>query len=297
VTFPQDDYTFTGSISAFDAETGDRRWRFDTTPGDDTAGAGVGIWSTPAVDLERDVLYVGTGNTYEAPSAPLADSLLALDLETGELVWSTAFTHPDVWSAGNPRDEDADVGTAPNLWSVDDHDLVGAGDKNGVYHALDRDTGEVVWESSLTPGSTFGGINGSSAIVDGALIVTSNIGDPETNASTNVTTVSALDAATGAQRWQIEEEGMVFAPVSAAPGVAFVGTTLGAMLALDVTDGTELWRHEAPNSVGAGPTVTDGHLLWGYGYALFSGPGEGGLVTFTPGIPPPPPTSTSSPPP
>ncbi len=281
VTVPQDDYTFTGSISGFDADTGDLAWRFDTTPGDETAGAGVGIWSTPAVDVDRGVLYVGTGNTYEAPSAPLADSLLALDLHSGELVWSRAFTHPDVWSAGDPRDEDADVGTAPNLWSVGDRALVGAGDKNGVYHALDRETGDVVWEAELTPGSTFGGVNGSSALVDGVVVVTSNIGDPETNASTNVTTVSALDATTGERRWQVEEEGMVFAPVSAAPGVAFVATTLGVMLAYDLDTGEELWRHEAANAVGAGPTVVDGALLWGYGYSLFSGPGQGGLIAFT----------------
>jgi hypothetical protein len=53
------------------------------------------------------------------------------------------------------------------------------------------------------------------------------------------------------------------------------------MLALDVGDGSELFRAVAPNQIGAGPTIIDGHVLWGYGYALFGGPGAGGLIDFT----------------
>jgi polyvinyl alcohol dehydrogenase (cytochrome) len=281
VTFPQEDYTFTGSIGAYDAETGEEAWWFETTPGDETAGAGVGIWSTPAVDTERGVVYVGTGNTYEEPSAPLADSLLAIDYRTGELLWSTAFTSPDVFSAGSPGGPDADVGAAPMLWSVGDQDLVGVGDKAGDFHALDRDTGGVVWETSLTAGSSFGGVNGSSAFVDGMLIVSSNVGDPATNAPLNTVTVSALDASTGEVLWATEYDGMVFAPVSTVPGLAFVATTTGVLLALDSGTGDELWRAEAPNAVGGGPSIQDGNVLWGYGYALFEGPGEGGLISFT----------------
>jgi polyvinyl alcohol dehydrogenase (cytochrome) len=281
VTLPQEDYTFTGSIGAYDAETGEEVWWVETTPGDDTAGAGVGIWSTPAVDSDRGVVYVGTGNTYEEPSAPLADSLLAIDVGSGEILWSTAFTSPDVFSAGNPTGPDADVGAAPMLWTVDGTDLVGVGDKAGVFHALDRETGEVVWETTLTPGSAFGGVNGSSAFVDGTLIVSSNVGDPATNAPLNTATVFALDAATGDELWDTDYDGMIFAPVSTVPGVAFVATTTGTMVALDASTGEELWRHEAPNQVGAGPSIQDGTVLWGYGYALFDGPGEGGLISFT----------------
>lgn len=281
VTIPQPDYRFVGSLGAYDAETGEEVWRFETTTADEEAGAGVGIWSTPAVDTVRGVVYVGTGNTYEAPSAPLADSILALDVQTGELLWSTAFTAPDVFSAGNPTGPDADVGAAPMLWSVGDRDLVGAGDKAGVFHALDRDTGEVVWERTLTPGSAFGGVNGSSAYVDATLVVSSNIGDPATNAPLNTATVFALDAATGDERWQVDVDAMVFAPISTAPGLAFVGTTGGELLALDAATGERLWHRDAPNQVGAGPAIQDGVVLWGYGYALFDGPGAGGLQAFT----------------
>jgi polyvinyl alcohol dehydrogenase (cytochrome) len=282
VAVPMDDYTFRGSIGAYDAATGAEEWRLVTTPGDDTGGAGVGIWSTPAVDVERGLLYVGTGNTYEEPSSDLADSLLAIDYATGEVEWSTQFTNPDVFSAGNPTGKDADVGAAPNMWTSDGQDLVGAGDKTGVYRALDRDTGDVVWETRLTPGSLFGGDIGTSAFVDGKIIVASNVGNPETNVPTNVAKVFALDPASGEILWEAEEiEGSIYAPVSGAPGIAFVGTTNGALLALDAENGEELWRGEAPDQTGAGPSIVDGNVLWGYGFTLFEGPGEGGLISFS----------------
>src|SRR4030095_3311437 len=154
VTFPQEDYTFRGSIGAWDAETGEEVWRMEMTPGDETVGgarggwragpgeevggmerppgdepggAGVGIWSTPAVDTERGLLFVGTGNTYEEPTAPLSDSLVAIDLASGDLAWSRQFTNPDVFSAGNPSGSDADIGAAPHLCTTGAQDPVGAG--------------------------------------------------------------------------------------------------------------------------------------------------------------------------
>lgn len=281
VVMPRDEYTFRGSISAYDTETGEEAWRLYTTPNDETAGAGVGIWSTPAVDPERGLLYVGSGNTYAEPSAPLANSLLAIDYETGEVEWSTQFTHPDVFSAGNPGGKDADVGASPNLWSSEGRELVGAGDKAGVYHALDRETGEVVWETRLTPGSFFGGEIGSAAFVDEKLVTVSNVGNPTNNAPTNKAKVIALDPASGEIAWESEElDGMIFAPVGAVPGVAFVGTDQGRLLALDTRSGEELWSHEAPARTGCGPSIVDGRVLWGYGFTLFEGPGDGGVISF-----------------
>ena len=81
----KEDYTFKGSIGAYDVDTGKEVWRFLTTPDDATAGAGAGIWSTPAIDEERGLLYVGTGQTLEEPTAPLGDPILAIHYKTGKL--------------------------------------------------------------------------------------------------------------------------------------------------------------------------------------------------------------------
>lgn len=281
VVVPKDEYTFRGTIGAYDAETGDEVWRLVTTPADATAGAGVGVWSTPAVDRARGLLYVGSGNSYAEPTAPLADSILAIDYRTGDLAWSQQFTNPDVFSAGNPTGKDADVGASPNLWRSEGRDLVGAGDKAGVYHALDRETGEVVWETPLTPGSFFGGEIGSAALVDGKLIAVSNVGDPATNAPTNKAVVFALDPGSGAILWRSEQfEGLIFAPVGAVPGIAFVGTDGGTLAALDTDTGGRLWSYDAPARTGCGPSIVDGRVLWGYGFTLFEGPGEGGVISF-----------------
>jgi polyvinyl alcohol dehydrogenase (cytochrome) len=280
----KDQYTFRGAIAAYDTETGTERWRFFTTPADATAGAGAGVWSTPAIDRDRGLLFVGTGQSLAEPTAPLTDSLLAIDLESGELEWSQQFTYPDVFSSSYPNGKDADVGASPNLWTSDGRDLVGAGDKGGTYHALDRATGEVVWEAELTPGSVFGGQIGSAAFVDGRLIAASNVGDPETNAPTDVTRVFSLDPATGDVQWTSDDlTGKIFAPVSAVPGVAFVGTDQGRLMALDTSTGDELWGDDAPAPVGGGPSIVGDRLIWGYGFTLFPGPGEGGLLSFTVG--------------
>ena len=278
-----EDYSFRGSLAAFDAETGEEAWRVWFTEGDETSGAGVGIWSTTSVDPERGLAFIGTGNTYEPPAAPLSDSIVAVELATGEVAWSTQFTYPDVWSTGYGGGVDGDVGAGPNLWEADGRALVGAGDKRGVFHALDRDTGEVVWETEMTEGSLLGGVIGTSAVGDGTIYVASNVGNPENNAPTSTAEVLALDAADGEVRWRTEIDGAVYAPVTAVPEVVLVGTTANQLLALAADDGAVLWSMEVADQVGSGASVVDGTVYWGYGFALLgSGSGQGGLYALRP---------------
>jgi len=282
---PRDDYSFKGTITAFDTESGRQKWKFELTTGDTNSGAGVGIWSTPSVDRERETMYVGTGNTYEPPASPNADSILALKYKTGDVVWKTQFTHPDVWSMGKREGLDADVGSGPNLWEVNGKAMVGAGDKRGVFHALDRDTGRVAWETPMTPGSALGGVIGTSAYADGTVYVASNMGNEANNAPTGDSKVFALDAATGKPRWEVPMTGAVFASVTVIPGVVLVGTTAAAFHALDATNGAELWTKTVPDQVGSGPSVVGDTIYWGYGYSLFgTGSGIGGLYALRPGV-------------
>lgn len=275
-------YTFRGSIAAYDARTGALVWRFFATANDATSGPGVGIWSTPAVDREHGLLYVGTGNTFVEPNAPLADALLAIDLHTGKLVWSHQFTAPDIFSGKGRTGPDADVGASPNLWSDDGRDFVGVGDKAGTYHAFERHTGKLVWEDVLTPGSAFGGVLGSASYTDGELLVPSNVGNPATNFPTGVAKVFALDPETGAHRWVSPDlPGKILGPVSAVHGVVFVPTDSSQLFALDTRTGAQLWTFRAPAQSACGPSIVDGRVLWGYGFTLFSGSGPGGILSFS----------------
>jgi polyvinyl alcohol dehydrogenase (cytochrome) len=105
--------TFRGSVVALDANTGGILWKMYDVP--DNHGAtnqfsGGAIWQPPAIDPERGVLYIGTGNNYTVPASVLAcqaqaeaandtstvctptddyiDTALALDLQTGRVRWA-----------------------------------------------------------------------------------------------------------------------------------------------------------------------------------------------------------------
>jgi len=112
-------------------------------------------------------------------------------------------------------------------------------------------------------------------------VASSNVGDPATNAPTDVTHVFGLDPATGEKRWTSEAlAGKIFAPVSAVPGLAFVGTDRGRLLAFDTETGATAWSMDAPAKTACGPSIVDGRILWGYGFTLGPGTGPGGLLAL-----------------
>lgn len=285
IAVPQEDYDFRGNVVALEEETGEEVWRVYISEDDETSGAGGSVWAGASADPERSLVFVGTGNTLEEPTAPLADSIVAIDYTTGEIAWATQFTNPDVYNmpgANGADGPDSDVGSTPTLWSVGDRDLVGAGDKAGTFHALDRDTGEILWQTQLTPGSRLGGVIGGSAFADGRLFVASNVGDPEAGVPTGTSTMFGLDAGTGEILWQTDMELTVFGPAAVANGVVYQGTGAPAMNAFDAETGELLWSHEPPGQVGGGASVADGRLYWGYGYWVIQAAEEqlGGIIAF-----------------
>ncbi len=272
---PGDPPTFRGSVVALDATTGDERWRFWVTKGDATEGPGVSIWSSPAVDPERGVLYIGTGQAYALPAPPRSDALLALDLHTGEEVWTTQFTAGDAWTITDPSGLDADVGAAPNLFETGDVDAVGVGDKAGSYRALDRDTGEVLWERTLTEGGPQGGIMASAAVADDTVYVTSN--DAGRDA-----VLAALDTGTGAELWRSDVGAHVTGPVTWANDVLYASDDSGRIAAYDTEDGARLWAHDVPFPAAGGIVVVDGTVFAGWGWWLAGTPddADGGIIAF-----------------
>jgi polyvinyl alcohol dehydrogenase (cytochrome) len=271
--------TFRGHVVALDAATGAERWRFYVTAGDATQAAGVSIWSSPAIDTERGVAYIGTGQSYGLPASLLSDSLLALDLQTGEEVWHTQFTADDAWTLAQPTGLDADVGAMPNLFQVDGKDAVGVGDKAGTYRALDRETGEILWEAPLTQGGTQGGVMASAAVADGTIYVTSN--DASRDAD-----MAALDADTGEEVWRVGLGAHVTGPVTWANGVLYVSDDSGRIAAYDAADGSRLWSYDVPFPAAGGIAVVDGVIYAGWGWWLAAPPPnpDGGMIAFA--IPP-----------
>ena len=271
--------SFRGSVVALDARDGHERWRLYTTAANDDEGAGVAIWSTVAVDSERKRLFVGTGNNYQAPGSELSDSMLAIDYASGALVWSHQFLADDVFSILDAPGPDYDIGATANLFRGAGRDLVGVGIKSGLYAALDRESGELVWSRQVSPGGLFGGIISSSAYAGGAVYVLAN------DLAFGEVVAAALDVDDGEPRWQRRLPGQTFSGVAFNNSVVYAGTLDGMLSALDAQSGETLWSDQLPDAV-ASPIIADGTLLvtWGYPITLANDAavGKGGVVAYAP---------------
>lgn len=276
----QGPWTFRGSVVALDAKTGEERWKFYTTAGNDAEGAGAAVWATVAVDPMRKFAFVGTGNAYAGVTGPHVDSMLALDIGTGELMWSRQFTAEDVFSIiGSFNGPDFDIGASANLFQIGGMDVVGVGIKSGDYVTLSRDTGEVVWMSHLTAGSVQGGFIASAAVAEDKVFAAGNNYPMPLS-----TTMAAFDAATGKELWKQElAGGTAFGSVFYANGVAYVGISNGDLYGFDAKSGTQLVKLTAPDAIAGGPSVANGivYVPWGYNWTLREGAeGNGGLTAY-----------------
>src|SRR5712671_6375122 len=294
--------------------------------------------STPVVDAKRNSLYVGTGNNYSVPitvescfaadnnnpncTDPMDyfDSVVALDLDTGKIKWAKRALYYDAWNVSCiytitpptfsigpgpgpncpvPAGPDYDFGgSGPNLLSVGGRDILGIGEKSGIYWALNPDDGKVIWNTQVGPGSALGGIEWGTA-TDGKRIyapIANWYGIPyqlqPSGASVNGGSWAALDPATGGFLWQTATPGacspsiptvaqgcMGLGPASVANGVVYVGSmdpnpAAPTMFALDAKTGKILWSFVAGSSVIAGPAIVGNSIYWGSGFGRF-GPSLG----------------------
>jgi polyvinyl alcohol dehydrogenase (cytochrome) len=269
--------TFRGSVVGFDALTGKELWRIATSP--EPNGAGVSVWSSAALDTQRKLAFIGTGQGYYKPVSPLSDSLLAIDYMTGKIRWSDQYYKNDAWTLEDPGDGiDADVSAAPNLFSVDGRDMVGVGDKNGVYHAHDRETGVEVWRYSYdAPAYSSGGIIAPAAYAEGTIYVI-------TTTSMGGASVYALRAADGFKLWKYSLSYYNWGAPAVANGVLYVGDQSCEILALNSAAGNKLWSHQLPQGRAGGFSLCDGVLFTGYGFHHQEPnlePLQGGLRAFS----------------
>ena len=155
-----------GAVRAFDLRTGQRQWIFHTLPrpgeyGSDTwpedyldKTGGASDWSGMALDSARGIVYLTTetagpdfygGDRYGENL--FANSLVALDANTGQRLWHQQLVHHDLW--------DLDIPAPPNLLTVRhegaETDIVAVGTKMGLLFVFDRVTGEPLWPIEERP--------------------------------------------------------------------------------------------------------------------------------------------------
>jgi polyvinyl alcohol dehydrogenase (cytochrome) len=267
---------------------------------------GAGVFAVPALDPQRGVLYVGTQNAYSPHSAPFGNptSIVALDMASGAVKWT--FSPPEARGNAAPT-EDVGFSASPNLFTATvngtSRDLVGAGQKSGVFWVLDRETGDVVWQSQISPSGALGGMEGTSAVANGMIAVpATNWPDPSAPATGMVTVV---DAATGAVQWTATQPAPAPAPVSISQDLLFQAGIEGVLHAYGLATGTELWRVDLGASVSGGIAIASGLVVLGAATPPFAPFVKAGnavhafvlTATATPAPATPVPTAVATPPP
>ena len=281
--------TSSGAVAALDAATGEVLWYHRVIPGfpEETGKNGIGttnwgpsgaaVWSSPTVDPERGLLYAGTGENLTHPTTENSDAILALNLETGDLVWSFQGTADDAFNMActqaayrdncpDPPGPDLDFGMAPMLVTrADGKEILVAGQKSGVVWALDPDDdGAVLWSATVGKGGALGGIHWGMAsdgryayapVSDRAAVIVDV--HPERELSPGL---YALDLMTGEVVWEsvppaeaCEGKRGCYSSNSAGAavidGVVFAGGLDGVIRAHSTMDGTVIWEFDTTRPV------------------------------------------------
>jgi outer membrane protein assembly factor BamB len=270
-----------GSVVMLDPLNGHVLWQtFMVTPAEAKAGgSGASVWCTPTYDDESHRIFVGTGNNFSNPTTANSDALLALDADTGQIVWVNQRTPNDNWTIFFPIGTDSDFGDSPQIYRLPNgRKVVGAGQKNGFYHVLDRDTGGVVnFRQFISGGSTAGGLFADSALTNG--VAFANGQDTTTN-PTSCALIAIKGDASG-ELWRFKTNGLAVSGIAVANGVVYFKPEADPNLyALDMFTGTKLAAVPLGNS-NSGPSVAHGRIFVGLGDSFVDGfQGAGGIVAL-----------------
>ncbi|TCD16284.1 pyrroloquinoline quinone-dependent dehydrogenase [Oricola cellulosilytica] len=325
------EYGIRGFVKAFDTETGELKWTFHTIPedsvgvwatedatgrnmhrdieaekaaleemGDPYETLGGGVWQNPAVDLETDRIYFVVGNPSPDLDGSLrpgdnlyTDSLVSVDLNTGEYICHFQYVAHDVW--------DLDAVSPPIITTVKDdagNDVKGIlhGGKTGHVYVNRADDCSMIrfseamvpqegmWTlptadgARMLPGAN-GGVEWSPMAIDPNLGLTYAINLHQPMTYTVASTpypegklwlggsfdvipeeeqwgnVTAVDYNTGKIRWKVRtEQPMIGGILATAGGLVFTGEGNGLFKAYDSETGGELWRFQAGAGVNAPPS-------------------------------------------
>jgi polyvinyl alcohol dehydrogenase (cytochrome) len=319
--------SFRGSALAINARTGAVIWRHHTVPPGYTGGSVWGSSIVPDL-LRGVVYITTGNNYAQPTAAdfktcvdgrPLTDelttsclsaddeidSIVALEMKSGAVKWSHRLWTQDDWNVAclvgfqagqgncpNPQGPDFDFASGANLFIARTahglRQILGAGQKSGVYSALDPDTGKLLWATQVGPGSALGGMEWGSA-TDGQriyLAIGNLYGIPSNHAGA-AGSWSALDPSTGKILWQTADPNgsLDLGPVAVANGVVYAGSMGGApgarsMFGLDARTGAVLWGYSSGASVIAGASIVGDTVYWGSGYTNLGMPGFTGNNKF-----------------
>lgn len=154
------DLGIAGRVQAFDANTGEPDWSFntiphpgefgsDTWPGDTWKTGGGGTWSSFALDPETGELFVPVDNPAPAYDPHIrkgdnlfTDSVLVLDARTGKRRW-----HYQVRKSDN---HDYGLASPAVLFELDKRKVIAQASKDGFVYLIDRASEKLIWKTPVT---------------------------------------------------------------------------------------------------------------------------------------------------
>lgn len=299
-----------GWIGGFSLRDGTEIWRHAALPEPNApasktwgtpealAHGGGSFWTPVSVDRAKNIVFIPTGNPAPdfygevRPGDNLGtNSAVALDLQTGKVVWSKQFVAHDT------HDWDL-TQTGPLLHANvkgKSRDIIMVSGKDGHLRAVDRDTAEILYDLAIskqenadsvataTPAHVCPGLLGGqewsstaydpkrgitfSPMVDWCGTVTHEATPPVHKAGVHFYggkidqdpidqargVLAAVDVASGTLRWKVETPAPMLANVTATSGgVVFAGDLKGTLYAIEVDSGKVLLRYPLAASAGGG---------------------------------------------
>jgi len=268
-----------GVIYAFDAATGDVKWRYETE-------SGCPVFSSPAVADGR--VYVGEGL-----HADYDCMLYCIDEATGDLVWefqsgSHVESSPCVadgrvyFGGGFDGVYCVDAATGEEVWHVENLHVDGApavadgicffgsgGAEFGeeaehLFVAVDAETGDDVWSRQFEYA-----VWGAPAVLDGRVYVGIGNGTIDYSAMEPYGEVQCLSAEDGETIWSFTDvEDSVMTAIALDDGRAFFGSRDGKLYCVDAETGDMIFAYatsepDDPMAVVSSPAVAGGHVVFG----------------------------------
>jgi alcohol dehydrogenase (cytochrome c) len=277
------EWALRGFVAAYDATTGKQRWRWMSTDkstysGNSAEGGGAMVWTTPAIDPKLGLLIFSTGNpnpdldgTKRLGDNLYSDSIVALDVHSGELKWYYQEVKHDVW----------DYDAVSNVVLFDVHQngetipAAAEAGKVGWVFILDRRTGKLIRKSdpyvmmskNMFSTPTAEGVDMLPGANGGA-----EWSPPAYSPQTHYLYILAMN-----QLMHFTTKPAVTAPGLIRLGSAFTNVAPGAIqdgpfVALDVETGKIAWQYRTPKPLIGGALATAGNLVFmGEGDGWFDG--------------------------
>jgi len=290
-----------GGVLALDARTGALLWKYDAEkdrvvhdltrrPHPDTACGD--IWSSPALDVGRQMLFFGGGNC-NLQSGKDTQRVWAINATTGRRIWT--FHEPPANHGG-----DNDFGASIVLTTLGGTDVAVQAGKSGWIYAIDRADGRLVRSVPAAVASSVGGFIGSVAVAkdptthhavlygDSAIPAST---DNATNTAANpqrLTSLHAVDLVSGEIVWNEPAQSPSYAPVTVAGSLVFAAdTTQFSVKAYDASSGLPVWHVPVAAATSGGVAISGRTVVFGTGTYFDQGsrmpPQATGIWCFTAG--------------